>query len=91
MVFWDDLVIAKGTNQGIFSEITGPVNGKVVKVEYRCSKFGVPHVKYHFQMMYTQAQPNVAVFTYFEVGDAGKGATIGLQGREYCSFLFSSQ
>jgi len=81
-IFWDDLAINKGTNQGIFYELSGTPGARSIKVEYVMGKFGVPHEKYHFQWSYSQTQPGRVVYKYFEVSDSGRSATIGIQGRK---------
>lgn len=76
-------MIFKGTQQGIYYEVSGEDGAQAITFEYYLSKFNHPSEYYHFQAKYSQARPNVLLYDYLQVSDAGISATIGTQGRKF--------
>ncbi|SMR60264.1 unnamed protein product [Zymoseptoria tritici ST99CH_1E4] len=89
--FWDDLGVEGGapqedgsygpTNNGIWYEETATG----VTFEYDLSRSGETDNSFHWTVAYTFATPGVAVYTYYQLGNAadnGISAGVGMQGVE---------
>ncbi|SMQ55053.1 unnamed protein product [Zymoseptoria tritici ST99CH_3D7] len=89
--FWDDLGVEGGAPQEDGSY--GPTNNGIwyqetatgVTFEYDLSRSGEPDNSFHWTVAYTFATPGVAVYTYYQLGNAadnGISAGVGMQGVE---------
>jgi hypothetical protein len=76
--FWDDLMIAQDTNQGVYYEVID----ETVTFEWLLSRSGNSSDLYQFQLLYNSAQPGIVKYRYFATGNGGSTASIGVQGCE---------
>jgi hypothetical protein len=80
--YWDDLFIYQGTPQGVYYEVDGSAPDRSISFEWYTSHYQDPSQYYHVVMTFQEAQPDVPVFTYYDVSDRGSSATVGMQSRQ---------
>ncbi|KAL8873725.1 MAG: hypothetical protein Q9174_000856 [Haloplaca sp. 1 TL-2023] len=73
--FWDDTVVSAGRPQGIFYQ----VDGTQVIFEYYLSHYQAEGEYYHWLVSYNANQPGIFTFTYYQISDLGRSATVGIQ------------
>ncbi|OJD39059.1 carbohydrate-binding-like protein [Diplodia corticola] len=78
---WDDLYVYRGTNQGIYYDVTGAVGDRTVVFEFYTSAYSRSTEFYHFTITMTESNPGVAVYRYYDVYQSGYSATVGAQKR----------
>lgn len=77
--YWDDLYIYRGTQQGIYYDITGEVGSRELKFEFYTSAFVRPTEYFHFIMTFYENQVGVVKYKYYAVSYSGASATVGAQ------------
>lgn len=79
--YWDDLYIYRGTQQGIYYDITGEVGSRELKFEFYTSAYVRPTEYFHFIMTFYENQVGVVKYKYYDVSYSGASATVGAQRR----------
>jgi hypothetical protein len=77
--YWDDLYIFRGTQQGIYYDITGEVGSRELKFEFYTSAFQRSNEYFHFITTFYGNQVGVVECKYFEASYNGLSATVGAQ------------
>ncbi|KAI5357789.1 hypothetical protein Slin14017_G118020 [Septoria linicola] len=82
--YWNDLFIAQGTAQGLYYEVSGTSPNRNVSFEWYTSLYSQSTGYYHFIATFQEAEPGVAIFTYYQANgetplNTGRYGTIGVQ------------
>lgn len=87
--YWDDLYIYRGTQQGIYYDVTGEIGSRELKFEFYTSAFVRPTEYFHFIMTFYENQVGVVKYKYYDISYSGASATVGAQrlSSTYSTFL----
>ncbi|KAI7157745.1 glycoside hydrolase [Hortaea werneckii] len=92
--FFDDLYIYRGTQQGIYYQVTGEIGSRQLVFEYYTSHYQAPQEYYHFTMTFYEGQNGVVDVKYYSISDQGGSATVGMQrkdGQRYMQYAFNTR
>ncbi|KAB5542730.1 hypothetical protein GE09DRAFT_1191994 [Coniochaeta sp. 2T2.1] len=82
--FWDDLLLAENTTQGLWHEVvqlTTPEVQRSAVFEWYTTHQDHQDLAYHFTVQFFEHHPDWITVTYYSVGMEGISATVGVQGR----------
>ncbi|CAD0109424.1 unnamed protein product [Aureobasidium uvarum] len=77
--FYEDLYIYKGTQQGIYYEVSGSAPHRQTVFEFYVSSYGDSTQYYHFLMKFAEDKPNIVTYQYLSVSDKGQYAAVGVR------------
>jgi hypothetical protein len=82
------MVIKRGTSQGVYYNIHGNTNNRILTIEYYGSFYRNGKQLSHFQVLLFEDKPNIVQFIYFDVTDEEEFATVGVKSKQIFHLLY---
>ena len=83
---WTDLYIYRGTQQGIYYQVSGTAPSRQTTFEFYIGHITDRSSYYHFLIKFAEDKPNIVTYQYLDVSDRGRSAVVGVQNYE-CKFI----